>query len=170
MRTMAGLLVLSLASAGGSWATAAEGCAPSGDLQLICGPEAVEDLDRVGQTKWLIGSGMAEGGKGGHLRLIDTAARRWENLYPAGGPAGARDAKRFPDCTAEPEAQKFSAHGIVLRNEILNDRRRSLMDGLDVAPRMTETTARLRRALDDVDQIVATRRARRTTRKLKSTG
>ena len=116
MRTMAGLLVLSLASAGGSWATAAEGCAPSGDLQLICGPEAVEDLDRVGQTKWLIGSGMAEGGKGGHLRLIDTAARRWENLYPAGGPAGARDAKRFPDCTAEPEAQKFSAHGIVLRN------------------------------------------------------
>ena len=58
----------------------------------------------------------------------------------------------------------------MLRDEIINDRRRSLMDGLDVAPRMTETTARLRRALDDADQIVATRRARRTTRKLKSTG
>jgi hypothetical protein len=64
----------------------------------------------------------------------------------------------------------LAAHGIVLRDEIINDRKRSLLDGLDVAPRMTETTARLRRALDDVDQVVASRRARRGTRKLKSTG
>ncbi|HMA11239.1 MAG TPA: hypothetical protein VKO83_05090, partial [Steroidobacteraceae bacterium] len=36
--------------------------------------------------------------------------------YPAGGPAGARDAKRFPECAAEPDPQKFSAHGIALRD------------------------------------------------------
>ncbi|MGH8027167.1 MAG: patatin-like phospholipase family protein, partial [Pseudoxanthomonas sp.] len=59
---------------------------------------------------------------------------------------------------------------ISLRDEIINDRHRSLLDGLDVAPRMTETTARLRRALDDVDQVVAKRRVRRTPRRLKSTG
>jgi hypothetical protein len=35
---------------------------------------------------------------------------------------------------------------------------------------MTETTARLRRALDDVDQVVAKRRVRRASRALKSTG
>ena len=64
----------------------------------------------------------------------------------------------------------LAAHGIGLRDEIINDRHRSLLDGLDVAPRMTETTARLRRALDDVDQVVARRRVRRTTRKLKSAG
>jgi hypothetical protein len=115
MRKMAGLLLLLWAGFSSSGAAAAENCAPSGNLQMICGPEAVEDLVRVGRTAWLIGSGMAEAGKGGHLRLIDTRGRRWENLYPAGAPTGAHDAKRFPDCTSEPDVQKFSAHGIVLR-------------------------------------------------------
>lgn len=116
MKSQAILMVLLCAGFHAPGAVAADACAPSGDLQMICGPEAVEDLVRVGRTQWLIGSGMAEGGKGGHLRLIDTRARRWENLYPAGGPAAARDAKRFPDCAAEPDAAKFSAHGIALRD------------------------------------------------------
>lgn len=64
----------------------------------------------------------------------------------------------------------LAAHGIGLRGEIINDRRRSLLDGLDAVPRMTETTARLRRALDDVDQVVAKRRMRRAPRALKSAG
>ena len=64
----------------------------------------------------------------------------------------------------------LAAHGISLRDEIINDRNRSLLDGLDVVGRMTETTARLRRALDDVDQVVARRRVRRAVRKAKSTG
>lgn len=54
----------------------------------------------------------------------------------------------------------LAAHGIRLRDEIIGDRHRSILDGLDVPPRMTETTARLRRALDDVDQVIAQRRAR----------
>jgi len=112
---MACLLVLVWAGLDVSWAAEAGSCAPSGNLQMICGPEAVEDLVRVGRTSWLIGSGMSEQGKGGHLRLIDTRAKRWENLYPAGGPAGAHDARRFPACATEPEPGKFSAHGIVLR-------------------------------------------------------
>lgn len=58
----------------------------------------------------------------------------------------------------------LAAHGIRLRDEILDDPRRSILDGLDVPPRMTETTARLRRALDDVDQVVAAQRARRRAR------
>jgi predicted acylesterase/phospholipase RssA len=53
----------------------------------------------------------------------------------------------------------LAAHGIRLRDEIIGDRHRSILDGLDVPPRMTETTARLRRALDDVDQVIAQRRA-----------
>lgn len=64
----------------------------------------------------------------------------------------------------------LAAHGIGLREEIINDRHRSLLEGLDVAPRMTETTARLRRALDEVDLVVAKRRTRRIPRALKSTG
>jgi predicted acylesterase/phospholipase RssA len=53
----------------------------------------------------------------------------------------------------------LAAHGIRYRDDIVNARHRSILDGLDVAPRMTETTARLRRALDDVDQVVSRRRA-----------
>lgn len=51
----------------------------------------------------------------------------------------------------------LEAHGIGLRDDILDDPHRSILDGLDAQPRMTETTARLRRALDDVDRIVAGR-------------
>ncbi|MEL1264287.1 patatin-like phospholipase family protein [Pseudoxanthomonas putridarboris] len=53
----------------------------------------------------------------------------------------------------------LAAHGIRYRDGIVDDRHRSILDGLDVTPRMTETTARLRRALDDVDQVVSRRRA-----------
>ena len=63
----------------------------------------------------------------------------------------------------------LAAHGISLRDDIINDRHRSLLDGLDVvAPRMTETTARLRRALDDVDQIIAQQRVARSQRRVKT--
>ena len=62
----------------------------------------------------------------------------------------------------------LAVHGISLRDEVINDPHRSLLAGLDVVPRMTETTARLRRALDDVDQVVAKRRARRSTHRLAS--
>jgi hypothetical protein len=101
---------------GSSWAMAADPCPSTDSLRLICGPEAVEDLVRVGSTPWLIGSGMAEGTHAGRLRLIDTAAKRWENLYPVGQTKPAHDARRFPDCRDEPDAAKFSAHGIALRD------------------------------------------------------
>lgn len=55
----------------------------------------------------------------------------------------------------------LATHGIRLREDIINDENRSILDGLDVPPRMTETTARLRRALDDVDQVVARQRVQR---------
>jgi NTE family protein len=55
----------------------------------------------------------------------------------------------------------LAAHGIRYNDDIVNDRHRSILDGLDVTPRMTETTARLRRALDDVDQLVSRHRAAR---------
>lgn len=58
----------------------------------------------------------------------------------------------------------LAAHGIRLRDEIIDDTDRSILDGLDAPPRMTETTARLRRALDDVDQVVAAQRAKRRAR------
>lgn len=53
----------------------------------------------------------------------------------------------------------LAAHGIALREDVLADRERSILDGLGDPPRSTEATARLRRALDDVDRLVAARKA-----------
>jgi hypothetical protein len=97
-------------------AAAAEGCAPFGNLKFVCGPEAAEDLVRVGDSPWLVTSGLAEGGNPGHLRLINTSDKSWAIFYPTAGATATPDAQRFPNCPAPPDATKFSAHGITLRS------------------------------------------------------
>ena len=52
----------------------------------------------------------------------------------------------------------LEAHGLSLREDVLADPARSILDGLPRQPRATETTARLRRALDEVDHFIAARR------------
>ncbi len=58
-------------------------------------------------------------------------------------------------------APVLARHGLRLRDEVLDDPGATIMDGLGLAPKPTETTARLRRALDDVDALVKTRRPNR---------
>ncbi len=126
MRKIAGWMLLLSGVAFGSLAGAAENCPRSTSMQIICGPEAVEDLERIGKTQWLLGSGMAEGNAGGHLRLVDTRAKRVENIYPDNRPSPAKNPQRFPDCSNEPDPKKFSAHGIALR-EVAPDRHELLV-------------------------------------------
>lgn len=57
-------------------------------------------------------------------------------------------------------APVLAAHGLRVRQEVAGDPGRSILDGLQPRPRKTETTARLHRALDDLDAVVASRRAR----------
>jgi predicted acylesterase/phospholipase RssA len=52
----------------------------------------------------------------------------------------------------------LEAHGLALREDVLADPARSILEGLPKQPRATETTARLRRALDEVDHFIAARR------------
>jgi predicted acylesterase/phospholipase RssA len=55
----------------------------------------------------------------------------------------------------------LAAHGIRLRAEIIEDGQRTVLTGLSAPrPRNTETTARLHRALDDTEHLVATHRKR----------
>ena len=59
----------------------------------------------------------------------------------------------------------LAAHGISLRDEVLDDEQRTLVGGLSQPPpRSTETTARLRRALDDAERNVG-RSGKKTTRR-----
>ena len=56
----------------------------------------------------------------------------------------------------------LAAHGIALRDAILDDPQRTVLSGLDAPPpRSTETTARLRRALDDTEHLLRARRTRK---------
>src|SRR6185369_1481017 len=116
MRKIAAWMLLLLGASFNSWAAAADNCPSSGDLKIICGHEAVEDLVRVGKTQWLLGSGMAEAKDSGHLRVIDTRARTVDDIYPDNRPSPAKNPQRFPECRDEPDAKKFSAHGIGLRD------------------------------------------------------
>jgi len=61
-------------------------------------------------------------------------------------------------------APVLARHGLRLRDEVLDDAGLSVMDGLGITRRPTETTARLTRALDDVEVLVRTRRAARRPR------
>lgn len=57
----------------------------------------------------------------------------------------------------------LAANGIRLRDEVLDDEHRTLLDGLAAPPPpSTETTARLRRALDATERVIARRKAART--------
>ena len=59
-------------------------------------------------------------------------------------------------------ATALAAHGLALRDAVLDDTRRTVLSGLPPAPpRSTDTTARLRRALDDAEHLVAQRRRSR---------
>ena len=60
----------------------------------------------------------------------------------------------------------LAAHGIGLREAILDDPHRTVLTGLgEPVPRSTDTTARLRRALDDTEHLLRTRRRRRSARR-----
>ncbi|MBU8978237.1 patatin-like phospholipase family protein [Lysobacter sp. MMG2] len=52
----------------------------------------------------------------------------------------------------------LAANGIALRMDVVNDETRSVLDGLARPPLDNDATARLRRALDDVDHLVEERR------------
>jgi predicted acylesterase/phospholipase RssA len=59
-------------------------------------------------------------------------------------------------------APMLAAHGLSLRAGVLDDANRTVLSALPPAPpRSTETTARLRRALDDAERLVAGRRRER---------
>lgn len=107
-------------------ATAAEpepaACTPDAALQFICGPMNVEDLVRIGNSRWLIGSGMdgaltGAGSAHGHLYLIDHQKKTWQVAFPGASPAFHHDQTLFAGCPGPLNVNNFSAHGIALRQQ-----------------------------------------------------
>ena len=100
-------------------AAPAPGCEPDGDLHYLCGLANAEDIIQIGNSKWLIASGMdgqISGNQGsGHLYLIDHQAKTWEEWFPASAPALRHDTSMFGGCPAPLDTAAFSAHGLALQ-------------------------------------------------------
>lgn len=117
-RTILAALFLAVAIKAPSAITSAQSaaCAPSGGLYFICGLQAPEDLVRVGDSRWLIASGMAEGSG---LHLIDTGLRTARAAFPVqllGQTSPFRpDRSRFPGCPGILLPQRAVLHGLSLR-------------------------------------------------------
>ncbi len=105
--------------------TAAESpaaCDPDGALQFVCGPLNAEDLVRIGDSRWLVASGMdgaltGAGAARGHLYLIDHRSKSWQVAFPGASPAFRHDKKSFGDCPGPLNVANFSAHGIAIRQQ-----------------------------------------------------
>jgi len=93
-------------------------CAPSGGLRYVCGPTNAEDIIRLGESRWLIVSGMSTEGEGastpGRLYLVDHERKTFEEWFPGADPALRPDAETFGGCPGPLNTAEFSAHGLAL--------------------------------------------------------
>jgi hypothetical protein len=98
------------------------GCEPDGQLRYVCGLVNPEDLIRLGDTRWLITSGLdgpLNGGAParGHVYLVDTAAKTWLDWFPGTAPTNRHDRAMFRDCPGPVDITAYSAHGLDLRQQ-----------------------------------------------------
>lgn len=91
-------------------------CAPEPGVHYLCGLANPEDILRIGDSHWLLASGMAgEPDINGRLHLIDARDGSWEALFPGPMPL-AYDAGLYPDCPGPLQAEPLSLHGLALQN------------------------------------------------------
>lgn len=91
----------------------AASCTPVNGLSFVCGIQKSEDLVQIPGTRWLIGSGLTDGGG---INLVDTEAKVASRFY-TGAPAQLRpDKKLFPNCPNPPDVKTFNVHGLALHD------------------------------------------------------
>lgn len=94
-------------------------CSADGDLEYICGLTNAEDLVRIGETPWLLASGMdgalTGGDHTGHLYLINSEERSHSTLFPAEDVPMRPDTERFAACPGPVSSSNISIHGLSLR-------------------------------------------------------
>ena len=103
---------------------AADDCRPSGDLSYLCGPQNAEDILPIGDSDWLLASGM-DGSRGdtgvtGHIYLVNHRNKTYEVFFPGARPAYEQDMEMFSDCPGPINPEKFSAHGLALQAQTDN--------------------------------------------------
>jgi hypothetical protein len=91
----------------------------SGDLKYICGLKNAEDILPLGDTQWLITSGMSDqllnADDAGHIYLVNRSEKTFEEFFPGVKPTFDLDKEMFNACPGPINPEKFSAHGLALQ-------------------------------------------------------
>ena len=97
----------------------ADDCKGSGDLKYICGPINAEDILPLGDTPWLITSGLngqfSNTDDTGHIYLVNREEKTFEEFFPGEKPNFNQDKKMFGACPSSINPENFSAHGLALK-------------------------------------------------------
>ena len=105
----------------GHTATADEDCRSSGDLGYVCGPQNAEDALQLGASQWLVTSGLdgslMKTDTPGHIYLVNHREKSFEVFFPGTSPVFKQDMKTFADCPGPINPEKFSSHGLALKEK-----------------------------------------------------
>lgn len=91
----------------------------SDTISYLVGLQNPEDILQVGDSKWLLASGLLSWTKDpdsrGHIYLVNRLDRSFEVLFPGRSPMFRQDKQMFPDCPGPINPENFSAHGLALK-------------------------------------------------------
>ncbi len=114
------MIVVASGLSGMSAAIARSGDPAPAAVGNIVGLQNPEDLLQIGDTKWLIASGLMSWTNSkdtrGHIYLIDRQTNGFEVLFPGKNPIFRQDKQLFPDCPGPINTENFSAHGFALKD------------------------------------------------------
>lgn len=93
----------------------------SSGLKIIKGPQNAEDILPLGDTQWLVTSGMngqvSRSDIKGHIYLINRKEKTFEEFFPGKNPAFDHDKNMFNTCPGPINPDKFSSHGLALKKQ-----------------------------------------------------
>jgi hypothetical protein len=93
----------------------------SGDIKYICGPKNAEDILPLGDTQWLITSGMSgqlsNTDDTGHIYLVNRREKTFEEIFPGATPDFDHHKEMFKACPGPINPENFSAHGLALQKQ-----------------------------------------------------
>ena len=120
---MLGCMSATLAESGGK---------RSDPIDYIVGLQNSEDVLQIGDTRWLLASGLMSwtdpSDTRGHIYLVDRVDKSFAVFFPGPGVSSKHDTSLFPDCPGPIDPGNFSAHGFAL-NETSPDRFHLYMTG-----------------------------------------
>lgn len=91
----------------------------SGGIKYLHGPRNAEDIQPLGDSQWLVTSGLngqaSKTDDNGHIYLVHRKEKTFEELFPGATPKFDHDKALFNACPGPINPNKFSAHGLAVQ-------------------------------------------------------